>query len=71
MGDGPDDVDDLARELPVEGTAAEDAAAEIVRGLERGQFEIHFPRRFTSWLKLLRLLPYAAYFPAVRKFTGL
>lgn len=49
----------------------EDAAAEIVRGLERGRFEIHFPRRFTAWLKLLRLLPYAAYFPAVRKFTGL
>jgi short-subunit dehydrogenase len=49
----------------------EDAAAEIVRGLERGQFEIHFPRRFTAWLKLLRQLPYAAYFPAVRKFTGL
>jgi len=49
----------------------EDAAAEIVRGLERGRFEIHFHRRFTAWLKLLRLLPYAAYFPAVRKFTGL
>jgi short-subunit dehydrogenase len=49
----------------------EAAAAEIVRGLERGQFEIHFPRRFTSWLKMLRQLPYAAYFPAVRKFTGL
>jgi short-subunit dehydrogenase len=49
----------------------EAAAAEIVRGLERGQFEIHFPRRFTSWLKMLRQLPYAAYFPAVRRFTGL
>lgn len=49
----------------------EAAAAEIVRGFERGQFEIHFPRRFTSWLKMLRQLPYAAYFPAVRRFTGL
>ena len=49
----------------------EAAAAEIVKGLERGQFEIHFPRRFTSWLKLLRQLPYVAYFPGVRKFTGL
>jgi short-subunit dehydrogenase len=49
----------------------EAAAAEILKGLERGRFEIHFPRRFTSWLKMLRQLPYAAYFPAVRKFTGL
>jgi hypothetical protein len=49
----------------------EAAAAEIVKGLECGRFEIHFPRRFTSWLKLLRQLPYAAYFPAVRKFTAL
>lgn len=48
----------------------EAAAAEIVKGLERGEFEIHFPKRFTGWLKALRQLPYAAYFPAVRRFTG-
>ncbi len=47
------------------------AAREIVAGLERGAFEIHFPRRFTGWLKLLRLLPYRMYFPAIRKMTGL
>lgn len=47
------------------------AAAEIVKGFERGEFEIHFPKRFTGWLKALRHLPYAAYFPAIRKFTGL
>jgi short-subunit dehydrogenase len=47
------------------------AAAEIVKGFERGEFEIHFPKRFTGWLKGLRHLPYAAYFPAIRKFTGL
>ena len=28
-------------------------------------------KRFTGWLKVLRQLPYAAYFPAVRRFTGL
>jgi NAD(P)-dependent dehydrogenase (short-subunit alcohol dehydrogenase family) len=49
----------------------EEAAAEIVKGIVRGEFEIHFPRRFTGWLKALRQLPYAAYFPAVRRFTRL
>lgn len=33
------------------------AADEIIRGLERGLFEIHFPRRFTRWMKLLAMLP--------------
>lgn len=36
----------------------ETAANEIVRGWRSGQFEIHFPRRFTLWTKLLRHLPY-------------
>lgn len=49
----------------------EAAAAAILRGWERGQFDIHFPKRFTRWLKLLRVLPYPWYFPAVRRFTGL
>jgi short-subunit dehydrogenase len=48
-----------------------EAAREIVAGLEAGEFEIHFPKRFTRWLKLLRVLPYGRYFPAVRKATGL
>jgi NAD(P)-dependent dehydrogenase (short-subunit alcohol dehydrogenase family) len=47
------------------------AAAQIVGGLERGRFEIHFPKRFTLWLKLLRVLPYRLYFAAVRRSTGL
>jgi NAD(P)-dependent dehydrogenase (short-subunit alcohol dehydrogenase family) len=49
----------------------EQAAVEIVRGWERGEFEIHFPKRFTLWLKGLRHLPYGAYFAAVRRSTGL
>ena len=49
----------------------ETAAAEILRGWERGDFEIHFPKRFTRWLKGLRHLPYGAYFPVVRQSTGL
>jgi NAD(P)-dependent dehydrogenase (short-subunit alcohol dehydrogenase family) len=47
------------------------AAAEILRGWARGHFDIHFPKRFTRWLKLLRLLPYRLYFAAVSRFTGL
>ena len=49
----------------------EQAAAEIVRGWERGQFMIHFPKRFSRFLLLLRLLPHSAYFALVRRFTGL
>ena len=47
------------------------AAQEIVRGWARGEFEIHFPKRFTRWMKLLRLLPYRLYFAVVRRTTGL
>ncbi|WP_394791226.1 SDR family NAD(P)-dependent oxidoreductase [Rhodoferax sp.] len=49
----------------------EQAALQILRGWARGQFEIHFPKRFTRWMKTLRLLPYGAYFPAIRRMTGL
>ena len=47
------------------------AAEEILSGWAAGEFEIHFPKRFTRWMKTLRVLPYALYFPAIRKFTGL
>jgi NAD(P)-dependent dehydrogenase (short-subunit alcohol dehydrogenase family) len=49
----------------------EAAAEQIVRGWQRGDFEIHFPKRFTAWMKALRHLPYGAYFSAVRRSTGL
>ena len=49
----------------------EEAARQMLKGWSQGQFDIHFPKRFTLWLKLLRLLPYRLYFPLVRKFTGL
>ena len=35
----------------------EAAALEIIRGLERGDYELHFPKRFTRVLRLLRRLP--------------
>ncbi len=47
------------------------AASEIVTGWGRGRFEIHFPKRFTRWMKLLRILPYSLYFKATRRITGL
>ena len=49
----------------------EEAAEAIVRGWARGQFDIHFPKRFTRLLKLLRCLPYPLYFAAIRRITGL
>jgi NADP-dependent 3-hydroxy acid dehydrogenase YdfG len=48
-----------------------EAAEAIIAGFGRGDFEIHFPKRFTLWLKLLRLLPYRWYFALVRRGTGL
>lgn len=50
---------------------ADEAAREILDGIESGAFEIHFPKRFTRVLKLLNLLPYRAYFPLVHRITGL
>ena len=51
--------------------SASDAALALVDGLEKGQFHIHFPRRFTNTLRLARLLPYRLYFWLVHKVTGL
>lgn len=50
---------------------ADVAAREIISGWRAGLFEIHFPKRFTRWLKLMRHLGYGAYFAAVRRSTGL
>ena len=49
----------------------EQAAQEILRGWAGGQFEIHFPKRFTFFMKALALLPPVLFFPVIRKFTGL
>ena len=51
--------------------SAKEAAARTLRGLERGEFEIHYPKRFTRLMKLLRILPYRLYFPLVHRITGL
>jgi len=49
--------------------SAEEAASEILTGIEQGEFDIHFPKRFTRFLKFLRILPYPIYFWIVRRFV--
>lgn len=49
--------------------SAEVAAQEILAGIERGEFDIHFPKRFSRFLKFLRILPYPIYFWIVRRFV--
>ena len=45
----------------------EQAAQAIVEGWAQGRFEIHFPKRFTLWLKLLRIVPNRLFFSLVRQ----
>ena len=49
--------------------SAQEAAAEILSGIEKGKFDIHFPKRFSRFLKFLRILPYPIYFWIVRRFV--
>jgi len=49
--------------------SATTAANEILDGIARGEFDIHFPKRFSGFLKFLRLLPYPIYFWILRKFV--
>ncbi|HEX7435750.1 MAG TPA: SDR family NAD(P)-dependent oxidoreductase [Caldimonas sp.] len=51
--------------------SAEQAAGEIVQGWADGEFEIHFPKRFTRSMKALSHLGDDLYFKAIRKTTGL
>ena len=45
------------------------AAQAILKGWAQGAFEIHFPKRFTWWMKALRAMPNRWYFFLVRKTT--
>lgn len=47
----------------------EQAAREMLAGWQRGRFEIHYPRRFTYFMKLLQSLPYALYLPLLRRMV--
>ena len=46
------------------------AVERIIAGIANGGFELTFPRRFTFAVKFMRLLPYALYFPLMKKMTG-
>ncbi len=46
-----------------------EAAKQIIKGIEIGSFEIHFPKTFTFFLKMMRILPYKLYFYLVEFFT--
>ncbi len=45
------------------------AARHIVKGLQGRRFEIHFPRRFTLWMKLAAMLPYPLRLPILRRLA--
>jgi short-subunit dehydrogenase len=47
----------------------EEAARQIYDGMQTDRFEIAFPWPFVMILKLLRILPYALYFPLVGRAT--
>ncbi len=49
----------------------DEAADEIIKGWQAGRFEMHFPKRFTLWLKMLSHVGDAFYFKAIRRATGL
>jgi NAD(P)-dependent dehydrogenase (short-subunit alcohol dehydrogenase family) len=48
----------------------DEAASAIVNGLHGSGFEITFPKRFTTVLKFINILPYWLYFPLVNAATG-
>lgn len=48
----------------------DDAAARLARALRTGGFEVTFPRRFTWFLKFLRILPQSLRFRLMNMMTG-
>jgi hypothetical protein len=47
------------------------AAQAMLKGWAQGEFDIHYPKRFTLWLKLIRLLPYRVAQALILKATKL
>jgi len=47
----------------------EQAVDAMLQGWASGEFELHFPKRFTRWMKALRLLPYRPFFALVSRVT--
>ncbi len=51
-------------------TSPEEAARQMLLGWARGEFDIHFPKRFTRVMKVLSLLPFGTYQALIRKVTA-
>jgi NAD(P)-dependent dehydrogenase (short-subunit alcohol dehydrogenase family) len=49
--------------------SAAQAAQHMLSGWAAGDFEIHFPKRFTRFMQLLRILPDRWYFALVKRIT--
>ena len=49
--------------------SAGQAAQNMLAGWAAGDFEIHFPKRFTRFMQLLRILPDRWYFALVKRIT--
>ncbi|MCL9782366.1 SDR family NAD(P)-dependent oxidoreductase [Vibrio sp. S4M6] len=49
--------------------STEEAASEIIHGIEKGKFEISFPRRFIFIMKVLKLLPLSAWQKLATRMT--
>lgn len=58
------DKNDFSMPMIIE---AEEAARAIAKGLVSNSFEIHFPKKFTFIMKLIRVLPNFVYFGIIRK----
>ncbi len=48
---------------------AQEAAVIIIKDLKAKKFEIHFPKKFTIWLKILKILPYKLIFFFTKKIS--
>ncbi|MBP9726594.1 MAG: SDR family NAD(P)-dependent oxidoreductase [Gammaproteobacteria bacterium] len=48
--------------------STERAAKYILAGLLKNNFEIHFPKKFTYILKMIRMIPYKYYFLLINKY---
>ncbi|MEJ6474688.1 SDR family NAD(P)-dependent oxidoreductase [Pseudoalteromonas piscicida] len=49
--------------------SVDDAVAYITKGIDKRSKEVHFPRRFTLFLKFLRLLPFSLWLPLAKRIA--
>ena len=49
--------------------SSKEAAKYIVKGISSKKFEIHFPKKFTFFLKFISVMPYFIKFAITKKFA--